>query len=212
LNPILTSWQFSTITPSTSWVLPDGCRDLIVRLDPQKAPDCFVSKLSDSAYAVESSAGVAFVGFRLQPGAIIQEKLLLASINPNHAHELSPAKDLIAQFVRVDEDVSQALAALAASSTVQAAARGCGLSERSLERLIAAKTGRTPNYWRCLARVRRAAAALATAKSLAEIAVNENYADQAHLQREFKRWFGTTPARFKQQPELLATAMESGYI
>ncbi|MBK9617544.1 MAG: helix-turn-helix domain-containing protein [Uliginosibacterium sp.] len=55
------------------------------------------------------------------------------------------------------------------------------------------QTGRTPGYWKQLARTRRAARALAGSATLADIAFAHCYADQAQMSRDFQRWFGVTP-------------------
>ncbi|AEG93229.1 helix-turn-helix domain-containing protein [Ramlibacter tataouinensis] len=86
-----------------------------------------------------------------------------------------------------------------------------GVSERSLERTTARATGQPPRYWRSLSRVRRAAMALRSPASLAEIAADHGYADQAHFSRECLRWLGQSPARLRASPRLLAVVAQSGY-
>jgi AraC-like DNA-binding protein len=219
---VLEQWNFRATEATTSVVLPDGCQDLIVRIDADGAANYFVSALADQAYSVESHADEVFVGYRFQPGATIDETGLLAALKSCNATDLGFVVNLIDNFVVLDSAITEALTALATCARVKIAARYCGVSERSLERLIAKRTGRAPSYWKCLARARQAARTLATADihpsehhhsaaSLADIAAQHGYADQAHLHREFQRWFATTPIKLKQDATLLRTLVASGY-
>ena len=92
-----------------------------------------------------------------------------------------------------------------------AAARQLAVSERTLQRLVYVATARPPAYWKCLARVRRAAAGLDRAPSLAAWAADHGFADQAHMTREFQRWLGRTPSALLASADLLAVAAASGY-
>lgn len=94
---------------------------------------------------------------------------------------------------------------------VTTAARALGLSERSLERLLLGGTGRTPVYWKRLARLRRVARALSPEVPLAELAVDHGFADQAHMTREFRRWLGTTPTRVQACASWRLLLAQSGY-
>lgn len=85
------------------------------------------------------------------------------------------------------------------------------MSVRSLERLVKAATGRPPAYWRGLARVRAAASNIDAAVPLSALAADHGYADQAHMTRAFRQWFGTSPARLRADPVLRATVAASGY-
>jgi AraC-like DNA-binding protein len=214
---LLAHWSFIPTQATVATVLPDGCCDLIFKQGPTDAGQWFISALADTAYRVPSEPGARFEGFRFQPGAHINAIGLLAAIVRKQVLEQAQVFDLIDQFVRRDDRISQALSALANTSRIPLAARACGVSERSLERLVKASTGRTPSHWKSLARVRRTAASLAvdvsepTPRSLADIAAAQGYADQAHLQREFKRWFGVSPAHMRRNKELLRTACAAGY-
>lgn len=68
--------------------------------------------------------------------------------------------------------------------------------------MVKRETGRPPSYWLLLARVRQSAEALtfqtrSQRVSLAEHADMHNFADQAHMTREFRRWLNTSPSRLR---------------
>ncbi len=149
-------------------------------------------------------------GFRLRPGATIDRSRLL-----KHASELNNDLSLIATRIRetcfVTANLGEALAALASASTVNEAAAHSGVELRTFQRLIRLKTGFVPKFWIQLARVRRAARDVATAKSLADVAIESRFSDQAHMTRQFKRWFGVTPVQFAVNPDLRSLIHELGY-
>ena len=62
-----------------------------------------------------------------------------------------------------------------------------------------------------LARARKAARALYSSLGLAEIAELHGYADQAHMSREFKRWFNTSPSVLRNLPSILNQLYDEGY-
>lgn len=76
-------------------------------------------------------------------------------------------------------------------------ARDLGVSARTLQRRFVQSGLPSPEFWRLLARARRAAGLLATAAPLAGIACDCGYSDQAHMTRDFARWFGTSPAQLR---------------
>jgi AraC-like DNA-binding protein len=219
LPVLLESWSFSATEPTHSIVLPDGCRDLIFRNVVGIDQRCFISDLATSAYAVECELGSTFVGYRFHPGVVINDSALLRAISSRHTLEDADLRCAIFDHVRLDERVKAALASLAVHSKVSKAAHAEGVCERTLERLVRRQTGWPPSYWKCLARVRRAARSLThpardnstLAQSLAELAADHHFADQAHLSREFRRWFGVTPAQYRASPELRRTVASSGY-
>lgn len=177
----LRHWRFSLDRDTRSAVLPDGCRDLIVVHAPGSPPHWFVSPLADGTLQVPGRTGQRFAGLRFLPAVRIDEAALLDTAKRLDADDPLELGARIEEHVQVDHRLAEALQALASSTGVATASRALGVSERSLERLLLQATARTPRYWQKLARARRAAAALTGAASLAEIAAEHGYADQAHL-------------------------------
>lgn len=208
---ILQAWSHTVTTPSSTLILPDGCRDLILKFSRHDAPCSFVSPLHDTAHAVASQPGDRYVGYRFQPAAVFDADTLLRAVRGRETRDADTVLALVEELVRVDSGLAEALAALAESGSVAAARRALGASERGLERRLLAASARAPAWWRGLARARRAAAALHHDIPLAAIAADTGYADQAHMSRDFRRWFGLAPSRLRANPALLATATESGY-
>lgn len=50
-----------------------------------------------------------------------------------------------------------------------------------------------------------------TAPALAEVAHGSGYADQAHLSRELRSWFGITPSALRRSTPLAAQLRSPGY-
>ena len=204
-------WQAAVASPLDAPVFPDGCRDLIVNLPERGAPACFVSALADRVETVRLAAGDRLVGVRMRAGAQFEEPALLAALA---GRERFGAIDLLAavgDVARVHPDVREALECLAASPSLVIARAALGVSERSLERLLTPRTGRRPAYWRSLARARRCARALGGVVPLIEVALDNGYADQAHMTRDMRRWFGATPARMRADPLRFAPLAASGH-
>lgn len=210
-SPVIEAWSFSAQKDSQTLVLPDGCRDLILRVAADGRPTWFVSELADGIDLVDCNAGERFVGYRFHPGARCEEGALLPAVQALGEAATADIEALIDEHVRVDGRLAEALDSLAESGGVAAACRRLGVSERSLERLMVAGTGRSPRFWKSLARVRRAAASLAGGLPLPAIAAEHGYADQAHMTRDFGRWFGTSPGRLRASPATLALVLAPGY-
>ena len=209
--PVLHAWEHTSASTSRTVVLPDGCCDLILRAPPGQRPCWFVTPLADAAYEVPGTVGEQFWGFRLQPGACIDETTLLAALQARPLRDAQDALPWLDACVHVDARVDQALHSLSDSTSVAAAARQLGVSERTLQRLVLGATGRQPACWKCLARVRRAAASLAHTPSLATCAADHGFADQAHMTREFQRWLGRTPSAVLASADVLEVASALGY-
>ena len=194
-------------------VLPDGCRDLIVRQRPGTRPVWFVSDLADATCQVALEPGLSHQGFRLHPGVRIDRAGLLASMSED-LDDTAIAERLY-QYVTAQPRVSEALAALCAGSGpgggVALVAARLGVQNRSLQRLLARETGRAPVFWMRLARVRRCAAQIGQAGSLAELAYDRGFADQAHMSREFRHWLGVTPRQIRLDPDWAARHLGPGY-
>jgi AraC-like DNA-binding protein len=210
---LLDRWQAHAEGLTVSPVYPDGCRDLILRQRPKHAPQWFVSPLVVSAYAVTAMPGESLTGFRLRPAAVVRESQLVAAVRCLSSPDDARVLDSIEVHAPVDPRLDEALLALAQSSRVAVAARALGVGERTLQRCVMGRTGHTPATWLALARARRAAHAMAAQPRLplAELALHGGYADQAHMGREFSRWFSCPPGRLARHPDWLDVAAASGY-
>lgn len=209
---ILRHWQFMSEQGAITPVLPDGCRDLIVKTDARGEPLWFVSPLACTTQQVTCVAAQKFKGFRFHPAVQIDETNLLAAFEACDGRESK--QQLVArleEFVYLDSDLAEALEALADNRRKVDTARQLGVSERTLERLVKKTTGQRPLFWKSLARTRRTARQLLSGPPLAALAADNGYADQAHMTREFRKWFGATPRQFTRDNQLMALVQASGY-
>jgi AraC-like DNA-binding protein len=87
--------------------------------------------------------------------------------------------------------------------TVKAAARVAGLSPDHLVEVFRSAVGCTPHQYLIQCRLRHARQLIASVEghhwSLAEIALEAGFFDQAHLSRHFHRAFGQSPGQWRQQ-------------
>jgi AraC-like DNA-binding protein len=211
-NPVLERWEFDSAMTMSTTVLPDGCRDVIGRLEPGGRTTCWLTDWVDTAYTVHGQPGQTWVGYRLQPGVCLQEGELKRQIELMGDAPLdTDLRNLLADHACVDDDVVSALQALAQVPRVALAARALGVSERSLLRTVQRQTGKVPSYWLQLARARRAARDLRTDTPLAELAARHGYSDQAHLSRSMRQWFGYSPQQLRRLPDYLSGIKMDGY-
>jgi len=210
-NTILAEWQSTPETNTTAIIIPDGCRDLIMRMAPGEKPHWFISSLEDHSYAVSIKVGEVLKGYRLKPGTRIDEEGLLTSVQGRN-FETADLCEQINDFSFLSPSIVEALDCLACNETsVAKTAIELGVSQRSLQRLSIQETGRSPVYWMSLARVRKSARTALTALPLAEIAAMHGYADQAHMSREFKRWLNISPSRLQEDRKVCDQLNASGY-
>jgi len=204
-EPALDLWRFTAHAPMTVQVPPDGCRDLVVIVPNGRAPTCLVSALSHASETHAFAPGDRAMGVRLCPGAQLDERALLALLRARDGFDDDDLLGAVAAAARRDAQVDDALACLREAPSLALAHARLGVSARSLERLLAGRTQRGPLWWRNLARARRCARGLAGDAPLADLAADHGYADQAHMTRDLRRWFGATPARLRTTPAFLAT-------
>jgi AraC-like DNA-binding protein len=101
-------------------------------------------------------------------------------------------------------DVGHALATLTRGVGVQRTAEQVGLGRRHLGTLVRAECGVSPKQLHRIARLERSRSALVSAAragrpSLAVVAANCGYADQAHLTREWRALAGCTPSAWMRE-------------
>ena len=76
-------------------------------------------------------------------------------------------------------------------------ALAAGLSPTRLIRGFRRRYGMTPHAWHLNLRIQRCRAALRRGQPIADVALALGFADQAHLQRTFKRLVATTPGAYR---------------
>ena len=141
---------------------------------------------------------------QLQPSLVNLEQLLTPYLN----FALPPASIIQSQrFIQ----------RLTAMEPLPLAYQHTPLSQRQLERQVKKQCGLTP---KCLARIYRIRKVKALLQqqpfaSLATIAQTCQFADQAHLQREFKALLGLTPKRYtsliRSQPKVLQAVISDSH-
>ena len=208
---LLATWEFSTDIDSSSLIFPDGCRDIILITEKREHPCWFVTPLFDQTERVLIQAGSVMAGFRLKPGVRVKQECLLNLVSKRFFDD-DDIYNCIDDFTFRNSCVGEALEYLAFEiKSVAHVAKEIGVSQRTLQRLLMRETNRSPTYWFMLARARKAARSLAEPIPLIEIADSFGYADQAHMSRDFKRWFNISPSKLRDSPEILDQLYHSGY-
>ncbi len=204
-------------------VLPDACLDIIwdgsrlfvagpdtgpvavepgqvaayagVRFQPGKAPGFLgvpASELLDGRFDLSDLWGRA-------PAGRLAERLAAAP-NPEAAADVLDAEvGRLAATAREPDLIIDALVSWLTSSpdsfaAVRAASRTLSVGERSLHRRCCAAVGYGPKLLERVLRFQRALRLAPRCRSLAALAADSGYADQAHLTRECRRLAGATPS------------------
>ncbi|MCB1351426.1 MAG: helix-turn-helix domain-containing protein [Rhodobacteraceae bacterium] len=205
------SWRFRAEAPDRHIVFPDGCRDVLLIRGPddgsdgggrrrRSAPRIRLTAFDLRPRPVVFAAGTEILGYRLRPGAALSPRLLAAIA----AHPERAGSILAEEGGAWGERDDAIMALTAPGATVRSVARTLGVSARTIERHFIAEGLPSPEYWRLLARARRAARRLAAPGALAEIAIECGFSDQAHMTRDCVRWFGIPPARLRRDAVSLA--------
>ena len=94
------------------------------------------------------------------------------------------------------------LARIAATSTLHQLGRHLGVGARQVQRHYLARTGIPSSGWRLIARLRAAREAVHCRPdlTLAQIAHDAGFHDQAHFNREFRRFTGQSPGQARRAP------------
>lgn len=205
-------WSSSTQARQTSMIIPDGCRDLIMVESQGNKAHWVISPLYDQSQNFYSNNTINFVGFRLKPGTKINEQQLINTIEQSNI-SLDDIPNLIDDVTTREFSIAETLECLANDDikSVKNASFSLGVNIRTLQRFVFANTARNPSYWFQLARARKAAKALSTSMSLIDIAHMHDFSDQAHMSREFKRWFNLSPSEMIKRPDVMSQLNNSAY-
>jgi AraC-like DNA-binding protein len=200
-------WEYSVTKHEATIVRPDGCRDIILAAGEETAPAIWITELDNQPRSVALSAGASLTGFRLSPGISIDPQLLAAS----EATKPAELCALIQSETDKNPEVRELITALTTpNATVADIARRAGTTPRTLQRHFRNMELPTPDFWRLLGRARRAIHALPRPIPLSEIAYAFGYSDQAHMTREFVRWFGSSPAELRKSPATIDEICQPG--
>jgi len=208
---IIDSWQFRSRFETLTALLPDGCQDLICTITQDSCLQWKVSPFRAFATRVRTRANRSLHGFRLAPGAVIDELRLLGElerVSPDHSSVIG----VLAEFTRIPHATTEILHCFAEGpGSVSEAARSLGVRPRTMQRYFSRYVCNSPNYWLRLGRIRKAGRQIASGAPLAEIAASCGYSDQSHLTRECRHWFGVTPAVLRVRKDLTEQLHASAY-
>lgn len=220
MSNICSIWQAESAANSTSLVVPDGCRDIILKtvINEEKQSGslleqqcCFVSPLFDQAKLIHSESCTEFLGVRIKPGVRLEEEKLLKRISAK-TPDLDDLINLINDHSYLDASTEEILNCLAnEASSVKEAATLLGVSVRSLQRQTDRQTQRPPSYWLQLARVRQAARSISQKMPFIDVAHQHGYSDQSHLNRELRRWLRVAPSDILKRADISAQLEDIGY-
>ncbi|MDY0163554.1 helix-turn-helix domain-containing protein [Desulfobotulus sp.] len=222
MDDVLCSWKVC-LPRGRSLVWPDGCRDLIAIIPKNQPPEFLCSGLDASPRLVACPKETLFVGIRLAPGLTFPwekdtpgSKCRDQSISPYlpdpHSCGFEANPDAIGrvllQMVSLANPAPRWIADYLAEVRGGGKKRATAFSPRSIRRQMVQFTGASPSYWKGLARARKAGYAIASSDiPLAHIAADHGFSDQAHLNREIRRWFGCTPNMLRVNRELSAARL-----
>ena len=200
-------WTYAVAAEEVSVVLPDGCVDLVVLSSGRTGrKGLHVTDWEVAPRLVRLDAGTCLTGYRLQHGTTLDlAKFEIADLDSSYL------ETEIEALTRHDQEVSEIIDALCVTgNSVHRLARQQGVSERTLQRRFRDPSLPTPAFLRQLGRARRTVQALPCRVPLAEIAARYGYSDQAHMTREFVRWFGWTPAQLRRNPVAITDLAQPG--
>ncbi|MHA7777783.1 AraC family transcriptional regulator [Roseibium sp. M-1] len=196
---IFQKWHYRVEARGQALIFPDGCRDVIVATRPGEPDKVFLTELDFQTRQVDLAPGTEMRGYRLRPGAIVDERTLVAI-----AVRTEAAEDILGNALADENDLDDVIVALTwPQANAEAVSKQAGVSLRTLQRRFREEALPPPEYWRLLGRARRAACLLPSSLPLAEIAADCGFSDQAHMTRDLRRWFGRSPAQLRRDPGAL---------
>ncbi len=193
-------WHHRNDRAENALIFPDGCRDVLVVHEPGEREKVLLTDLDFQPRVSKLAEGTEITGFRLRPGAVVTDEVLLAV-----ARDCAQVEELLGNALDEANDLDDVIVALTLPmATVEQVSKQAGVSLRTLQRRFREQGLPSPEYWRLLARARRAAGLLASEQPLVEIASVCGFSDQAHMTRDLRRWFGGSPAQIRRDPYCLS--------
>jgi AraC-like DNA-binding protein len=208
------------------FVPPDGCSDLILHFSRGRLQAAFVQEPSLVYDVVEIAPEDALFGVRFAigiGGSLLRRRELIAS-EAQRLFARAEGRDtngVTAELVRHStqllerygdgrpEWLSEALRLAQdrfGDVSVLELARSVHVSERTLRRACLDWVGSGPKPLLRTLRIREAVARAHGTQPLAEIAAELGFADQAHLSREMRGLWGTTPGQLRGMSDFFKTA------
>jgi len=192
-------WHHRAEGETHSLVFPDGCRDVLIVSSVGVRNHIVLTEFDFRPRGVRLRPGTKITGYRLRPGAVISPSTLDAI-----AMEGADVEEVLGNALALANELDDVIAALTLpGSTVQSVSKSCGISVRTMQRRFRQSCLPPPDYWRLLARARRAAGMLSSPLPLAELACACDFSDQAHMTRELISWFGGAPTQLRRDPAIL---------
>ncbi|MCC5811613.1 MAG: AraC family transcriptional regulator [Ectothiorhodospiraceae bacterium] len=218
-------WLGRDNTDTVHAILPDGAVDLVFEIDDTDVR-AWIYGTTTHRTEVELERGRHYLGVRFQPGqsrhflAVAASELTdrrsteadLLRLPPDTlVGSLSPGATLLAtleqalisylsrhppQSARIDRAIAMAQASRGLAS-IRALVECYGGSRRQFERVFLQTTGVSAKRFSMITRFQHARDLLAGDKpSLADIAAISGYADQSHMNRDFRRLAAVPPGRY----------------
>jgi AraC-like DNA-binding protein len=198
----------SHCNPTLHRIAPDPCVDLIVRCVPGKAPEAVVHGPALRFHVELLCAGELAVGVRFRPGSagplFADHDRILRELALAEPRELLDPQMLAARALPVLQDFGSPPALVTDFISAVNERRGgyrvrdvlarLGAHERALQRACARWIGMAPRSFARTVRVCAARDALRSGARIVDVASDFGFADQAHLNRDFREQLGTTPA------------------
>ena len=180
-------------------VFPDGCQDVLIIRSLNEPVQVILTEFDFQPRIADLLPGTEIVGFRLRPGTLVSAHVLEAVLE-----NTDQVETILSEECGHWSDLDEAIVKLTEpGATVESTSRQIGVSIRTMQRYFFAQNLPPPDYWRLLARARRAAGLLSSTAALAAIADECNFSDQAHMTRELMRWFGFTPTQLRKRGSIL---------
>jgi AraC-like DNA-binding protein len=221
-------WFFQTDTDVTELVVPDGCIDILVRSNRAVYSVDVIGSMSRAELAIVP-AGHSYLGVRFKPGQIktlfpsldckrlVDQSVPLAALSHvkvcNLANALSASLcaeehiALLERILQVSSDTTTCQNAIDlmvsrhGNVDVDELTDAAQLSERQFRRHCIELTGLPPKALARVLRLKRACTLLKEQPclSMAELAQDCDFFDQAHMNREFQALMNLTPLNFARQ-------------